>query len=96
MLKVTGIPGIPQGAWTPCMADPTLFTADRGQSAAKRACRHCCFRVDCFIFAADPDNQITYGVWGGFSFDKHSPDADFINLYRRKVWGPLSTQGETA
>ena len=84
-------PPLPLDARVPCRHEPDMWFPDKGGShkpteLAKETCRRCPWRVDCFTWAADPDNQVSHGIWGGFSFGRFSPDEDFITAYRAAVW----------
>ena len=95
-------PPLPPDADPPCRAKPELFfTADgpggdyTAPRRAKALCNACPWRVECFTWAANPANQVSDGVWGGVSFGRQSPDADFIADYRNAVWPDTPTK-ETA
>lgn len=89
------LPVIPTDAWTPCQRDPEAWFQNGNYNVTRQAaadCRRCYWRVECFVYAATPENNVTAGIWGGFNFsdwiEPSHPDAVFIDRYRQAVWGP--------
>lgn len=84
-------PELPYGARPACTDNPDDWFPEVGGTEyaalnAIRECRACEFRMECFAFAADPDNGVRHGIWGGIRFGRYSPDAKFVADYRRAVW----------